>query len=405
MEGGVGLRKPLQGVRVLAVEHFRAGPTASLLLADFGAEVIKVEPPRSGELGRSIFINDGQGRPVPLLTLSLHRNKKSITLNLRSERGRELFKRLVELSDVVLENMRPGVMENLGLGYSELKKINPGLIYASISGYGHLDIYQSPYWDWPAMDPLAQAQSGFMYSMGRETDPPWYNSTIIADTVPSMLAAFGVLLALRQRDRTGEGQHVDISMYDAMVFLNNYRITCASISGARLPRKPATSAPMGAYRAKDGYFALAVAGEPIWQRFCKAIGRPDLITHPELRDGVARARNEETILRPVVEGWARDKSVAEVCRIFREHDIPAAPVQDELSLLNCPHLKARRMLIEMAHESRKVTVVGNPVKLSAVPEEPPAPPPEPGQHNVEIFRGLLKLDETELKRLQDEGVI
>lgn len=405
IDGG-GVTKPLSGIRVLAVEHYRAGPTTSLLLADAGAEVIKIEPPGTGEAGRGLVVKDRQGQNVSIVIASLSRNKKSVTLNLASEKGKELFKQLVKRSDVVLENMRAGVMDRLGLGYSELKTVNPRIIYTSVSGYGHLDIYQSPYWDWQAMDPLAQAMSGFMYTAGGEADPPIYNVSLLADTVPAMLAAFGILTAIIHRNRTGLGQHVDISMYDCMVFLNNYRVIIASLTGTNVPRKLLSSSPLGAFKAKDGYFAIAVVGELIWQRFCKAIGREDLVTLPELKDGDRRAQNEEKSLWPVIEEWAASKSVEEVCRILRDSGVPSAPVQDEMTLLNCPHLKARRMLVEIeTSPGAKATVAGNPVKLSAVPEKEPSPPPFLGQHNLEVLGGLLGFNEEQIRSLRKEGII
>lgn len=400
------VKKPLSGIRVLAAEHFRAGPTASLLLADAGAEVIKVEPLGGGEAARGLVLKDEQGHPVPVLITSLCRNKKSITLNLSTQKGKDLFKELAKRADVVLENMRPGVMDRLGLGYSNLAKVNPRIVYASISGYGHTDIYKSPYWDWPAMDPLGQAMSGFMYTSGEDETPPIYNVSILADTVPGMLAAYGIMVALFHRNLTGQGQHVDISMYDSMVFLNNYRVICAALTGSRVPRNLVTSAPLGAYKARDGYFALAVAGEPIWRRLCKVMGREDLLSAPEMRDGQTRARHEKTMLRPLIEEWAQDKSVAEVCSALREQGVPTSPVQDELSLLNCPHLKARKMLVECPTPSGgKVATPGNPIKLSAVPEEEPEPAPELGQHNREVFGKLLGYTEEQIDKLKSEGVI
>jgi crotonobetainyl-CoA:carnitine CoA-transferase CaiB-like acyl-CoA transferase len=401
-------RKPLTGIKVLSLEQFRAGPTATLLLADAGAEVIRIEPPITGEPGRSLTITDKHGHAVPFLAPSLSRNKKSLSLNLRSDKGKELFKSLVKCSDIVLENMRPDVLDRLGLGYEVLKQVNPGIVYVSISGFGHRGTFQSPYWDWPAFDLVGQALAGFMYRAGREDDPPLLNTAIVADTVPGFLAAFGALAAIVMRNQTGQGQHVDIAMYDSMVLLNNFALCNASLTGERVPKrgKLPVSAPYGAYKAKDDYFVIGVAGEHMWQRFCQAIGREDLISWPELEDGATRSRNDDTVLRPIIEEWAKDRTVQEASHFLMGKGVPAAPVQNELDLLSCPHLKARNMLVEIAcPNGGKVMQAGNPIKFSAVPEESPSPPPGIGEHTYEIFGEMLGLGHGELEGLREQGII
>lgn len=401
-------KKPLNGLRVLAMEQFRAGPTATLLLADAGAEVIRIEPPVIGEPGRTLTIPDRQDRDVPILNLSLSRNKKSLSLDLRSDKGKELFRRLVKISDIVLENMRPDVLNRLGLGYDVLKEINPSIVYVSISGFGHRGKNQSPYWDWPAFDLVGQALSGFMYRAGGENDPPLLNTAVVADTVPGFLAAFGALSAIIMRNQTGKGQHVDIAMYDNMVLFNNFALNNASLTGQKVPDrgKLPTSAPYGAYMARDGYFVIAVAGETIWQRFCQAIGREDLISHPLLRDGATRSRNGDIVLRPIIESWAGQLTVQEASRFLMSKGVPAAPVQNELDLLHCPHLKARNMLVELeTPHGEKVMVAGNPVKYSEVSEDQPDPPPDIGEHSYEILDKLLGLSYEEMDILKQENII
>ena len=398
---------PLSGIRVLAVEHFRLGPTGTMMLADAGAEVIKIEPPGVGEQGRTIKVRSKEGKMVPFLLPNLNRNKKSLALNLRHERGRELFKELVKLSDVVWENMRPHVLAGMGLGYQELRQLNPRLIYVSVTGFGHPDIYPSPYSDWPAFDAIGQAMSGFMYSAGDKGRPPAYSTAVLADTVPSILAAYGALLALQMRERTGLGQHVDMSMYDGMVFLMNYGVAYYAITGSEPPRgEVPTSAPMGAYRARDGYLVLGVGGEPMWQRFCQVLGREDLLHHPQLSNGFERARNNEEVLRPIIEGWLADKTVSEAYRFLMERGVPAAPVQTIADLFRCPHLESRNMLVPVEDpEAGVVRVAGNPVKLSAVPEKPARPAPGVGQHTHEVLGQLLGLSPAEIQELQGAGVI
>ncbi|MEK7848604.1 MAG: CoA transferase [Chloroflexota bacterium] len=397
---------PLSGVRVLAVEHFRMGPHGTMMLADSGAEVIKVEPP-GGEQGRAMTVRDRDGQEVAFLPPSLSRNKKSITLNLQTEEGKELFKSLVKVSDIVWENMRPGVMNRLGVGYEVLKQVNPGIIYVSLSGFGHGDMYRSPYQDWPAFDSVGQAMSGLMFSAGNEEQPPLYSTSVLADTVPSITAAYAALVALQHRQRTGLGQHVDIAMYDSMVALNNLVINLYLFAGIKTPRgKLLTSAPFGPFMARDGYVVLAVGGNIIWGRFCRAIGREDLIDRPGLRTGFERGYSNETVLRPIIEGWMADKTRAEVCRFLLAHEVPAVPAQDVEEVVACPHLEARDMFWEIDDPALgKIKVVGSPIKMSAVPRTRPNPPPRPGQHNEEILGKLLGLGQEEIDGLKQRGVL
>lgn len=397
---------PLSGIRVLAVEHFRMGPHGTMMLADAGAEVIKVEPP-GGEQGRAITVIDREGREVPILPASLSRNKKSITLNLQMEEGKELFKSLAKVSDIVWENMRPGVMDRLGVGYETLKEINPGIIFVSLSGFGQGDIRPGPFKDWPAFDAIGQAMSGFMFTAGKEGDPPLLSASALADTVPSITAAFAALVALQMRQRTGLGQHVDVSMYDSMVSLNNLAINIYQFAGSKMSRgRLITSAPYGPFKAKDGYVVIAVGGEKIWERFCRAIGREDLVGRPGLRNGFERAQNVEAVLRPIIEGWMADRTRQEVCTLLLENEVPVSPAQDVEDIVDCPHLEARGTFWEINDPVLgKVKVVGNPIKMSAAPPFPPTPPPLAGEHNQEIYGKLLRLSSQEIDGLREKGVL
>ena len=397
---------PLSGIRVLAVEHYRMGPHGTMMLADAGAEVIKVEPP-DGEQGRALTVRSRDGRDVAFLAPSLSRNKKSITLNLQHEEGKKLFKALSKVSDIVWENMRPGVMDRLGIGYAALKEVNPALIFVSLSGFGQGDIMPGPYKDWPAFDSIGQAMSGLMFATGNEEQPPLYNTSVMADTVPSIMGAYSALVALQMRHRTGLGQHVDVAMYDNMVALNNLAISLYLLAGVKLPRgRLASSAPFGPFKAQDGYVVLAVAGEKMWLRFCQAIGREDLVSQPELSNGNERARNIETVLRPIVEGWMADKTRQEVCDLLLERGVPAAPAQDLEDVVACPHLEARQMFWEIDDPVLgTVKVIGDPIKMSGAPPFPPNPPPQVGQHNQEIYSGLLGLDARQIDDLKAKGAI
>lgn len=398
--GGQGLA----GVRVLALEQYRLGPTFGLLLADCGAEVIKVEPPGTGDPGRSMLIAGRDGEKIPFLWATLCRNKKSLTLNIQSEKGAELFKRLVQVSDIVSDNMKAGTLKRLGLGYEVLREINPGIIYVSLTGFGH----DSPRADWPAFDLIGQAMSGLMYTMGRETDPPLPTLSVAADTVPAILAAYGALVALYTRQVTGQGQHVDIAMYDSMVMLNNFFVNYRSLTGSRLKRQTRGtpgSAPYGAYRARDGYIGIHVAGDAFWRRFCVAIQRPDLIEDPKFAVLQERVLHQEE-LADIVESWASDKTATQASELLREAGVAACLVQDADMILACPSLHARNMLWEMEiPDMGKRTVVGNPVRLSGMGRQVMEPPPRLGEHTDEILRTLLDLTPKEIEGLRAAKVV
>ncbi|HEX2171216.1 MAG TPA: CoA transferase, partial [Dehalococcoidia bacterium] len=317
--------RPLDGLRVLTVEQIIAGPFASLILAAFGADVIRIERPPNGDLYRNTppYVENVHGRTGSgLLANAL--NKRSLALDLQQEEAREIFRRLAARSDVVLENNRPGVMDRLGLGYHALREINPRLVYVSISGFGQKWASDSPYADWPAFDIVAQAMGGLMMRAGKTGDPPIYPGLTLGDHYPGTMAVIGCLLALRWRDLTGEGQHVDISMLDATAVLLSTVFAQHSFD-PELPlrRNVATAFPYGAFACADGYFVVAVAGDAIWQRFCKILDRPDLYANPTLRLGADRVKRAGFISE-IIETWAAGKTALEASQACVAAGIPAA---------------------------------------------------------------------------------
>ena len=372
---------PLSGITVLAIENFLSGPYGSMMLADFGADVIKVEPPEGDGYRAATPNYHNRAGSMSYSFLRVNRNKRSVVLDLKSDEGRETFLELVENADVVWENLRPGAMDRLGLGWNELRARNPRLIYSTISGFGHGDVLpRGPYMDLPAFDIVAQAMSGAMLRVGEEGDPPMYLGSPIADQLAGMLAAFGVVLALRGVDTTGEGQHVDTAMYDAMVALNEQLIGHVSHFG-ELPRRglSPTSAPYGAFRTKDGWVAIGIASDPIWRKFCVAIGEPDLATAPELSTGLSRASHQESILRPIIERWAAERTSHEVTVLLSDAGVPSGPVQDVAQLFDDPQVAVREMLIDIDDPVvGRLTVAGNPVKLGGSPHVPRRTAPQLG---------------------------
>lgn len=361
---------PLSGVRVLAIENFLAGPYGSMLLADFGAEVLKIEPPDGDGYRRATpnYSND-HGR-MSYSFLRVNRNKYSAVIDLKTDSGREAFLRLVDDADVVWENLRPGAMDRLGLGWDVLHERNPRLIYATISGFGHGDVMpEGPYGAVPAFDIVAQALSGMMTRVGEEGQPPLYLGAPIADQLSGIMAAFGVTLALRVASQSGEGQRVDVAMYDVMVSLNEQSVGHYSHFGS-LPKRglSPTSAPYGAFRTANGWVAIGIASDWIWARFCHAIGRVDLLTDDGLQTGMQRSLSQETILRPIIEDWARERTSREVAEMLSAAGVPSAPVQEIADLFTDPQVEVREMLIDIEDPVvGTLRVAGNPIKLGQSP--------------------------------------
>ena len=378
-----------------------------MILAAFGADVIRVERPGQGDMYRSLppYVENERGRTgYGLLANNL--NKRSVTLDLQREEAREIFRRLAARVDVIWENNRPGVMDRLGLGYQAIREINPRIIYVSVSGFGQKWASESPYADWPAFDIVAQAMGGLMMRAGRAGDPPVFSGYPLGDQFPSVIATLSCLLALRWRDLTGKGQHVDISMYDATTSLLSVILAQYGFDPSVITRgMMGTSAPYGPYACADGYFVLAAAGDTMWQRFCQVLDRPDLLADPGLRTGRDRAARAD-FLREIIETWAADKTRAEVVEVFIKAGLPAGPVQEVGDLIACPHLNARGMILRVDDPVAGTRpALGFPINLAAAPPPRSDPPPQLGQHTDEILSQELGLSAAEIERLRQTGVV
>lgn len=385
--------RPLQGVKVLAIENFVAGPLASMWLGDAGADVVKVEAPGSGDQSRAMspLRPDGNGNPQGLSFLRTNRNKRSVALDLKSEPGKRLFLELAAKVDIVLENLRPGVMERLGLGWETLRARNPRLIYVAVSGFGHSDVKPSPYTEYPAFDIVAQALSGLMYRPQRQGSEPAYLGFSLGDIQAAMVAIQGALLALLQRGLTGKGQKVDISLYDATLVLNELPVTLFSATGQKAkPGVHAVTAPFGAYRAADGHIVIAVLGEHVWRRFCEAIGQPQLVEDERFATGVTRQAHLSE-LNAFIEPWLAVRTRDEAVRALLECGVPASNVNDVNDIFDCPHVAARDMLVRLEDPVwGSVQVPGNPIKMSAMPDIPLVPPPRLGEHTEQVLAEWLQ---------------
>lgn len=401
--------RPLQGLRVIDLTQMAAGPFCTMLFADAGADVIKIERPATGDLMREFgpFRAGLESTRIGGGVLRFSRNKRSLALDLRNPAGQDLLRELVKHADVVWENYAPGTMERFGLGYAQLREVNPRIIYAAISGFGHADIYESPYGRRAAYDLIAQALSGLMDITGQRDGPPTAVGTIIGDLVPGLYCTIGVLMALRMREITGQGQLVDVAMYDAMAALCERPAMTYAVTGEATSRGGEVIAgPYDIYRARDGYVAIAAAPITSWTSLCKAIEREDLLSDPRLATPGDRARRNEEVLRPVLEGWLADRSKVEASDYLGERGVAAAPVQTVAEMMACPHIAARRMVLTMEHPVvGPVRMMGNPVKMSAVPEPEARRVPDVGEHTEDILREVLGYDAARIAAVRSSGAV
>jgi crotonobetainyl-CoA:carnitine CoA-transferase CaiB-like acyl-CoA transferase len=401
------LQRPLSGIRVIGLEQYMSGPYCTMLLADAGAEVIKIERPGSGDPRRAIppFVaKDGVKKAGGFL--SYNRNKKSLALNLQSKAGQDILRELVKVSDVLLENLRPGATAKMGLDYETLCSLNPRLIYAVISGFGRLPGYESEYSNRPAFDIVAEAMSGVMDLVGFADKPPTYTLYGLADVYSGLVTAYGIMQALFMRERTGQGQMVDSSMLDNMLALNERMVTLYAATGQEPKRGRLQHLwPRGAFRCQDGYIAINVPDDIIWQRLARTVGRPDLVDDPRSADGTSRAANAG-FLQPIIEDWMADKSRAEVVDRLNEAGVPTGPVYSAKDVFADQHFRQRKMLVEIDDpEVGTYTFARTAPHLSAAPEIPADPAPNLGQHTRSILQELLGYSPDEVNRLVEAGVV
>ena len=399
--------RPLSGVRVTGLEQYIAGPYCTMLLADSGAEVIKIERPGGGDPRRQMPpFAEKDGRKKGAGFMGYNRNKKSLCLNLRDPKGQEVFRKLVASSDVVVENLRPGSMAKLGLGHREMRRMNPQLVWAIISGFGQLDGYRGPYSERPAFDIVAEAMSGMMNLVGYDDKPPSGTVYGMADIVSGIIAAYGVLQALFMRQRTGRGQLVDSAMLDNLLSLNETMVTLYSVAGQEQKRGvPTVFFPRGAYQTKDGYLAVHVPDNIIWKRFCEVMERSDLIDDERSATSPARAQNHG-FLDPIISEFMATMTRDEAVGKFNAHGVPVAPVYTAEDVFADPHIEARGMLMPIDDpEVGTYRFARTAPMLEENAELPRNPAPSLGQHTREILEGLLDYSSSEVDALRDHGVV
>jgi CoA:oxalate CoA-transferase len=401
--------KPLDGVRVLAFEIQVAGPYCTMMLADQGASVIKVERPEGGDTARggAPRIKNDKGETQSGYFLRFNRNKRSITLNLKSDEGRRLFGELAEKSDVVVENFRPGLLDEMGIGYKALSERNPGLIYACISGFGSMEGYLGPYSKRPAYDIVAQAMGGLMNTNGQAGGPPTWLGVALGDIVSGMNAAYAIMLALYQRAKTGRGQYIDISMYDTIIGLAERSVTAYSLTNQVLERgREPYMAPWGPFECEDGWIGVIVATEGDWAKFCSAIERPDLVGHEGATSGPERAKNMSGWLGDIINDWFRNQTKAGATAKLLAVGLPIGPVQTAQEIFDDPQVAARQLMIDVPDPILgSVKLVGPVAKMSGDPQPLTGPAPLLGQHNAEVLTEVLGYTTEQVGRLKVEGII
>jgi formyl-CoA transferase len=395
--------KALTGIRVIDLTNNQAGPSCGQMLAWLGADVIKVEEPGKGDIARTSLSD----RPDTdsLFFLTFNANKRSLTLNLKSPRGKEVFQKLIKTADVLLENFGPGVLARLGFGYPTLKQLNPRLVSASIKGFGTY----GPHSDYKSYEPIAQAMGGAMSVTGYPDGPPTVTWACIGDSGTGMHCTIGILAALMQRNVTGEGQQVEVSMQDAVVNLIRVSLRDHQRFGKPVERtgnQLGPAVPGAIYRCAPGGsndYVFIFAQQQMWHPLLRAIGREDLVGDPRYDSANARLHRKEEV-DALIESWTSQRSKHEVMKILAGAGVPCGACQDTGEVLNDPHLHAREMIVEVEHPVRGLYLTaGNPIKLSASQVQI-GTAPLLGQHNGEVLQEL-GYDAGDIAQLREEGAI
>jgi crotonobetainyl-CoA:carnitine CoA-transferase CaiB-like acyl-CoA transferase len=393
---------PLEGVRVIEVGQLLAGPFAGAMLAYFGAEVIKVEPPQGGDPIRGWRVVENG---TSLWYRSLGRNKKSVTIDLKQERGQALVRQLIDGADVVVENFRPGVMEKWGLGPEALKATNPDLVFARISGYGQ----DGPYAKKPGFASVCEGMSGFRYVNGFPGEAPVRPNLSIGDTIAGIHAVLGIVMALFAREKgQARGQVVDVALYEAM--FNLMEAVVPEFSGAGVVREASGTTvtgivPTNTYRCKGGKYAVIGGnGDSIFQRLMVAVGRADLSTDPRLANNAGRVAHEQEI-DEVLAQWCMQHDLAEVLAVMEEHRVPAGPIYSVEDMFEDPHFQARGMFERVEIDGKPLDIPAILPKLTGTPGKTRWPGGDVGSHNADVFERVLGLSSEELSRLRADGVV
>ncbi len=396
------MAKPLEGIKILDLTRALAGPYCTLILCDLGAEVVKVEIPQSGDDARQYgpFKNEQS-----LYFLSLNRAKESLTLNLKADEGKTILKDLVKSFDVLVENFRPGTMEKLGLSYAVLKKLNPRLIYAATSGFGHT----GPDSKKPSYDLLAQARGGIMSITGWPDTPPTRVGMSTGDITAGLFTAIGINAALYQREKTGVGQLIDVSMLDCQVAILENALARFQVDGTSptpIGNRHPTVSPFQAFMAKDEYFVLPIGNDKLWMKLCDVLGKEDWAADARFTTNAGRNNNMDVLI-PMLEELLLTKTASEWIELIESAGIPCGPINTIEKVMNDMQVHARNMIVEVEDEKAGIIkIAGNPIKMSSIPEENTRNPmPKLGEHTSNILKKFLSFDEEKIQQLKKDGVI
>ena len=392
---------PLDGMKVLDLTRVLAGPYATMLLGDLGAEVIKIEQPDTGDESRNFgpFKNG-----FSLYFMSVNRGKQSVTLNLKTERGQAIFKQLLKQTDILVENFRPGTMQKLGLDYDTLKDEYPALIYAACSGFGQT----GPYAQQGAYDMIIQGMGGIISITGEPDGPPVRVGTSISDITAALFTTIGVLSALHHRNRTGSGQFVDVAMLDSLVaVLENAVVRYFATGEAPKPlgaRHPAIT-PFEAFASADGHVIIALGNDTLWAKFCEHLDRHELISDERFRTNADRTENHSELF-PILSEIMSQRPTDDWIDALGGIGVPCGPINAMDKVVSHPQVQAREMITRIAHDiTGEVEVPGVPIKLSETPGNVDAPAPSLGEHTTKVLTDLLKMSADEVEQLRRDGVI
>lgn len=395
------MASPLNGIKVLDLTRVLAGPYATMLLGDLGAEVIKIEQPGTGDESRNFgpFKNG-----FSLYFMSVNRGKRSVTLNLKTERGRAIFKELLNQTDILVENFRPGTMEKLGLDYGTLKSEYPSLIYAACSGFGQT----GPYAQQGAYDMIIQGMGGIISITGEPDGPPVRVGTSISDITAALFTTIGILSALHHRNQTGKGQFVDVAMLDSLVaVLENAVVRYFATGEAPKPlgaRHPAIT-PFEAFASADGHVIIALGNDTLWVKFCEHVGRQELISDKRFRTNADRTENHDQLF-PILSEIMSQRTTDDWIDALGNIGVPCGPINAMDKVVTHPQVEAREMITRVAHQiTGEVEVPGVPIKLSETPGSVNAPAPSLGEHTIEVLTGLLGIPPNEVEKLRQDGII
>ena len=400
------MSRALEGIRVVDLSHVLAAPTCTMFLADLGAEVIHIEP-FHGDDSREFGPFAGEpGKDRSGYFISLNRNKKSMVLNLKDEKGKKILRELIRVSDVVVENFRPATMRKLGFSWEEIQKINPKVIYASICGFGHDALPE--YTERPAYNMVAQAYSGIMSITGPEGGPPCRVGSSVGDIFAGHQAVIGILAALYKREETGRGQHHDGSMVDGLfAVLENAvaRYTINEEVAGPLGGAHPSITPFQGFKTVDSWIIAAIGTDALWAKFCTVIGREDLTDDPKYKTNPLRTRNKKDLIT-ILDVEMAKKTTGEWEDIFEDAGLPYSPINNIKDICEDPHIAHRKMLVEIDQPGiGKMKIAGSPIRLSETPGEVYAPAPLLGQPSEDILKEILEYSREEISSLKEEGVI